>query len=151
MRGPLIAAAAIAASLIGAAPASAAQCDLETTSVVFGSYNVFATAPVDSTGTVRLNCNGGAKSVRVSISRGQGGSYAPRSLRRAAESLGYNFFLDAGRSTVWGDGTGGSSAYLAGNPPNNKDVDVTIYGRIFAGQDISAGAYSDSVAVTIDF
>ena len=151
MRPRLIAAAALAMSALGVGRSDAATCNVESTSVAFGTYNVFATAPVESTGAVLLNCNGGAKNVRVSISRGQSGSYAPRALRRATESLGYNLFLDASRSTVWGDGTGGSSAYLVGNPPNNKNTDITIYGRIFAGQDISAGAYSDSVAVTIDF
>jgi spore coat protein U-like protein len=138
-------------SLCGAAPAEAAKCTIATTSIAFGVYNVFSAAPLDSTGSVGINCNGGASHVQITITRGQSGTYAQRTLRRSIESLGYNLFVDAARSAIWGDGTGGSQAYLVGNPPNNTDVTVTIHGRIPAGQDISAGAYSDSVSVTVNF
>ncbi|MBM3820677.1 MAG: spore coat protein U domain-containing protein [Acidimicrobiia bacterium] len=145
------AAAVSSAFMLTGSPAEAAKCTIVTTAVAFGSYNVFSAAPVDSTGSVRFNCNGGASNVHITVSRGQSTTYAQRTLRRASESLGYNLFLDAGRSTIWGDGTGGSQSYFGGNPPNNQDVTVTMYGRVPAGQDISAGAYSDSVSVTINF
>jgi spore coat protein U-like protein len=146
-----LAAAVTSAVMVAGSPAEAAKCSIVTTAVAFGTYNVFSTAPSDSTGSVRFNCNGGAHNVQITISRGQSGTYAQRTLRRSGESLGYNLFLDAGRSTIWGDGSGGSQAYFGGNPPNNQDVTVTMYGRVPAGQDISAGAYSDSVSVTINF
>jgi spore coat protein U-like protein len=144
-------AAAVTSALVAATPAEAAKCTIATTAVAFGAYNVFTTAPVDSTGSVRFNCNGGAANVQVTLSRGQSGTYAQRTLRRGTESLGYNLFLDANRSAVWGDGSGGSQSYVAANPPNNTDVTVTMYGRVPAGQDISAGAYADTVSVTINF
>ena len=151
IRSTWVAAAVACGCVLAAAPAEAAKCTIATTSVAFGIYNVFSVAPLDSTGTVGINCNGGAANVQITITRGQSGSYALRTLRKATESLGYNLYVDAARSAIWGDGTGGSQAYMAGNPPNNTEVTATIHGRIPAGQDISAGSYSDSVSVTVNF
>jgi spore coat protein U-like protein len=139
------------ACVLTASRLEAAKCTIDTTSVIFGSYNVFASAPVDSTGSVRYNCNGGAKNVQITITRGRSATFLQRSLRRGADNLGYNLFLDPSRTAIWGDGTGGSHAYYGGNPPNKTDVNVTIYGRIPPGQDVGAGKYSDNVVVAIDF
>lgn len=137
--------------LLAGSRAEAARCTVATTAVTFGTYNVFNPAPVDSTGSVRFNCNGGAQNVVIGITRGQSATFSPRTLKKGTESLAYNLFQDASRSTVWGDGTGGAQLYYAGNPPNNDDVTVTIFGRIPPSQDITAGAYSDSVTVTVLF
>lgn len=136
--------------LLCGSPAEAAKCTVSTTSISFGSYNVFNSAPVDSTGSLLFNCTG-AKNVSIGISRGQSATFLPRTLKKGSEDLFYNLFLDAARSTVWGDGTGGTQTYLAGNPPNGTDMPVTIYGRIAPTQDISAGAYGDTVTVTVNF
>ena len=134
-----------------AGPADAAKCTIATTPVVFGTYNVFTIAPTDSTGTVVYNCNGGAKNVWITISRGTSSTFNPREMAKGVERLGYNLYRDAPRSTVWGDFTGGTSVHLDPNPPNDNDINVTVYGRIPAGQDISAGAYADTVTVEINF
>jgi spore coat protein U-like protein len=128
--------------------AEAAQCTVTTTSVNFGSYNVFDTAPTDSTGSVTLNCNGGAKNVVVEISRGGAPSASLRFMNRGGEVLFYNLYQNAARTIIWGDGAGASPYYL-GNPANNQDVRLTIYGRVPAGQDVSAGTYTDTVTVTV--
>ena len=137
--------------LLGTASAEAAKCTITTTPVVFGTYNVFTASPQDSTGTVVYNCNGGAKNIWVTISRGLSSTFNPRQMAKGAERLGYNLFLDPARTSVWGDLTGGTSVHTNANPPNNDDTTATIYGRIPAGQDISAGAYSDVVSVEINF
>ena len=144
-------AAAVVLVLLAASHAEAAKCSVSATAVSFGSYNVFNAAPVDSTGTVRYNCNGGAKNLVIAISRGQSPTFMPRTLKKGTESLTYNLFQDPSRTVVWGDGTGGSQYFYAGDPANNDDVDVTIFGRIPPSQDITAGAYSDSVTVMILF
>jgi spore coat protein U-like protein len=143
--------AAIVLFLLAGSRAEAAQCTISTTAVTFGTYNVFNPAPVDSTGTVRYSCNGGAKNIVISITRGLSSTFIPRTLKKGSESLAYNLFQDASRSTVWGDGSGGAPYFSAGDPPNNTDVTVTIFGRIPPSQDITAGAYSDSVTVMVLF
>ena len=143
---------AVAAVLLAcAADADAAHCSISTTPVSFGTYNVFATAPTDSTGTIVYNCNGGARNVLITISRGNSPTFAPRVMLQGTEPLPYNLFRDAARTSIWGDGTGGSGLYIDLNPPNNTDISVTVFGRVPTGQDVSAGIYSDTVTVTINY
>jgi spore coat protein U-like protein len=144
-------AAGLLAMLLWASDAGAAGCSVSTTSVDFGTYDVFDPAPNDSTGSVTLNCNGGAKNVTVAINRGGASSFALRRMRQGTEQLFYNLFVDAARTTIWGDGSSGTQTYDVGNPPNNKDETLTIYARVPAGQDVSSGSYSDSVTVTVNY
>jgi spore coat protein U-like protein len=68
-----------------------------------------------------------------------------------SEVLSYNLYLDSTRTTIWGDGTGGSQTYTRSNPPTNQNIKVSVFGRIPAGQDVSAGSYSATVTATIFF
>jgi spore coat protein U-like protein len=146
-----IAACAVVILLAGTARVDGAQCSISTTPLIFGTYNVFSAAPVDSTGTVSYRCNGGAHLLLVTITKGQSVTFQPRELGKGSEKLAYNLFRDAARTSVWGDFTGGTAAHLETDPPNNRDVSVTVYGRIPPGQDISAGSYSDTVMVVVNF
>jgi hypothetical protein len=83
--------------------------------------------------------------------RGNAPSFTPHYMLKASEQLTYNLYLDAARTTIWGDNTGGSSHYGPINPPNNTNVNLTIYGRITAGQDVSAGLHTDSIVGTVNF
>ena len=129
----------------------APSCTISTTAVSFGNYNVFSATPTDSTGSVIFNCNAQATSIRVTLSSGVSASFSPRTLRKGSESLAYNLYLDAARTSIWGDGGGGTAQYGPTNPANNQNVTVVVYGRIPAGQDVTAGAYSDTVVATIVF
>jgi spore coat protein U-like protein len=140
---------ACAAALLLFAPrAEAANCTIATTSTAFGTYNVFATAPTDSTGTIVIRCQGG-KDIAISINRG-GSSTFERRMVNGTEELLYNLYLDAARTLVWGDGTGGTQVSVE-DPPNNKDLPLTIYARVPAGQDVAAGAYIDTATVSVNF
>ena len=70
---------------------------------------------------------------------------------KSSEALTYNLYLDASRTTIWGDGTGGTQAYSDPSAKKNQSVTVTIYGRIPAGQDVSAVSYSNTITATINF
>ena len=144
----MIAALVVVAGLFGTSPAEAAKCTIATTPIAFGTYNVFSSAPVDSVGSLLFD-GSGTNNVSIAISQGQSGSFQPRALRSGSESLYYNLFLDAARSTVWGNGSGGTQTYVT--DPGKDDVSVTIYGRIPPQQDVTFGAYGDSVTVTINF
>lgn len=136
--------------LLWSARADAAHCTISTTSVSFGSYDVFASTPTDTTGTVSFTCTGNAD-VTITLSKGGGSTFNPRTLNGGADTLNYNLFRDAARTTIWGDGTGSTATYTLVNVPNNAAQNLTIYGRIPAAQDVSAGTYTDSVTVNIDF
>jgi spore coat protein U-like protein len=141
---------ALVATLAAAAPAHAASCTISTTAVSFGTYNVFTTASLDSAGSVTYTCSGNA-SVTIALNKGLAATFNPRTMRKGSEALNYNLYRDATRTTIWGDGTGGTTVYSNASVPNSTPVTVTIYGRVPAQQDISAGSYSDTITATINF
>jgi spore coat protein U-like protein len=141
----------VALALVGAGRVEAAGCSISATGVVFGSYNVFSSSPVDSTGTIVYRCSGDVDGVLIAITKGQSPTFLPRQLEKGAEELSYNLYRDAARTLVWGDFSSGTSAYIQIDPPNNQNVSLTVFGRIPPGQDISAGSYSDTVTVVVLF
>lgn len=132
--------------------AMAANCSIvAATGVSFGSYDVFASVPTDSSGSITYRCrNVNKRSVRITLSSGGAGTYAIREMRSASDVQQYNLYLDAARTTIWGDGTGGSSFYQI-VPPEDTNIIVFVYGRVPAGQDISAGTYVDSIVATMNW
>jgi len=131
---------------------AAAQCSISTTSVNFGSYDVFVPTARDSTGSLTYNCLL-PLSVQITLTKGSSATFSPRTLIKAAEPLQYNLYRDASRSLIWGNGTGGTSIYSATVTIFQvaTNITVTVYGRIPAQQDISAGTYNDTVTATINF
>ena len=112
--------------------------------ILFGTYDVFAPTPLDTSVRLRLVCPKG-QAPMVMISKGNSATYAPRTLVSGPLALPYNLFLDVARQVVWGDGTEGTSYWTA---PGGT-AQAQIYARIPAGQDAVAGDYSDSVVLTI--
>jgi spore coat protein U-like protein len=137
------------------APRSAAAVGLcsfdSTVGVNFGAYDVFNTIPTDSTGSLTYSCTSVLGTITIDLSRGSAPSYVPRQMRKGAETLSYNLYLDAARVSIWGDGTGGTSHYGPVVPALASPVTVTIYGRIPARENVSVGSYTDTITATINF
>jgi spore coat protein U-like protein len=131
-------------------PAMAA-CTISITSVSFGAYDVFSSVPFDTTGSVTYRCGPQDKNIMITLDRGGASSFNPRRMLQGTQPLNYNLFLDAARTIIWGDGTGGTQFYGIINPLTNQNVTVTIFGRIPAGQDVSSGSYTNAVTATINF
>ena len=130
---------------------AAASCTISVNGVSFGAYDVFSATALDSTGTVTISCRGNAINVSVTLSKGAANSFSPRAMSSGADTLTYNLFTDAARSTIWGDGTGGTSTYTNAGPANNTNIAITVYARISSGQDVRAGSYSDTVTAIVNF
>jgi spore coat protein U-like protein len=147
MKAARAARALAAASLLGAwaAPAAAATCDVSPQGVNFGGYDPLAAAPTDGVGTIAISCDSPV-SFTVSLSSGAG-SYGERRMIGGVTELAYNLYVDASRLVVWGDGNGGSSTYST----SSDSVDIPVYGRIPARQNIPAAAYADTIVVTITY
>jgi spore coat protein U-like protein len=138
------------------------DCSLSTTGVAFSIYDPSAVAPNDSTGNVTVTCtylSGGAQQVAyvASLSTGGSGSYVSRRLQSGANLLNYNLYSDATRTTVWGNGLGGtaviSGSFTVGPGVGNglRQDSQTVYGRIPARQDVLDGTYTDTIVVTLQF
>ena len=153
---PLLAIAGlILAVLLPAARADAAagSCAFNSTvGVNFGAYDVFNPVPTDSTGSLTYTCIGLVGPITIELNKGGAPSYHPLLMQKSSgETLSYNLYLDAARVSIWGNGNGGTSRYGPVTPPLGSPVTVTIYGRIPARQNVSAGSYRDTIRATINF
>ncbi len=142
----------IAGALLWLPVQAHAACSLGGGAVGFGGYDPLSLAPFDTIGTLVFQCGQRDHNIMITLSRGNGTSFTTRRMLSGSQQLFYNLYRDTGRTIIWGDGSGGSQAYLIGNPqPNNKDITVPIFGRIPAGQNVKVGTYSDTITVTLSF
>ena len=129
-----------------------AACSLGGASIAFGTYDPLSLQPLDTIGSLVFRCTQRDHNIMILLSRGGGSSYSLRRMANDNEQLLYNLYRDAGRTVIWGDGSGGTQAYFINNPqPNNQDLSVPIFGRIPANQNIAVGNYADTITVTLTF
>ena len=123
----------------------------------FGAYDDSSPVSTDINTSVVVRCTRGhgTNSASVVLQLGPSatsGTIATRQMASGANRMNYNLYRDAGRSQVWGQTAGTDTVQIdTGNIANFASVDVafTIYGRIPALQNVNAGAYSDSVQLTV--
>jgi spore coat protein U-like protein len=145
--------AVLLAAVLAPAIGRAQTCSFSgSTPVSFGSYSPTTATPTDTSGSFSYTCTSArARPVLVQLSAGTAGSFNPRQLAFGAERLNYNLYTTAARNVVFGDGTGGTSTVSSVPGGAAHGGTVTIYGRIPAGQWVAAGAYADTITITISF
>lgn len=130
-----------------------ASCSVSGGVISFGNYDVFSSQNTDTSGTINVSCSGAAiTAVTLALNSGMNGTISQRKMQAAGSQTAmlYNLYVDPGCTTIWGDGTG-SSITVSGNVPNNGTTPFTVYGRVFASQDLSVGSYTDNVTITVTF
>jgi spore coat protein U-like protein len=159
-------------------PGGNQSCTIETRPISFGNYDPLRDADVHAIGQVIYTCSGGggggggnpggpgngnpggpgttggpaSNSIRIEMAQGSSNSFAPRHMYGLSfEFLEYNIYLDSNHHQVWGTGEGPTLAYVDSNPPNNRTITVPAFARIFGGQDVTWGPYTDNVPVRILF
>jgi len=133
------------------------NCGVSANAINFGVYNPLAITPNASNSMVTVTCSalvlGLLVAYDIELSTGNSGTFANREMTNGSESLNYNIFSDVNYTQVWGNGAGGSANvsddYLLNISPTSRNY--TTYGRIPAGQTVSAGAYNDTITVTVIF
>jgi len=133
------------------------SCSVSATAVNFGIYDPLAGSAAQATGTVAVDCQvlllGLFVSWTVTLSTGSSGGYVTRQLQSGANTLSYNLYTNPARTSVWGDGSNGTSVASANIflivGPNTTNY--TVYGNIPAAQDRPAGNYTDTVTVTMTY
>jgi len=129
------------------------SCEVSATGLAFGTYSVGSAAPLDSSSTIRVTCKGigNTRTVHVSIGPGETGTVGQRILAATPfDRLEYQIYTDASRRTPFGDGSLGTMLLTLGVRNNRTEV-VTVFGRVFARQDVEPGLYRDSLRVTVAF
>jgi spore coat protein U-like protein len=130
----------------------AGNCSVSTTSIDFGNYDVFSSAPTTGTGSITISCNSGTD-VRIAIgASSNSGGFFPRTMDHSllSDTLDYNIYKDLDMHQVWGDGTHGTAtAYFTKVKKNLPPI--TVYGKIEPLQNVSTGDYGEHLFVTIMF
>jgi spore coat protein U-like protein len=124
-------------------------CNATVTAFSFAAYSPLTHMGRFAQGYVSFNC---ASSVaEVELSAGDSGQFRNRRMTATGvlATLLYNVYLDPSHTQVFGDGTGGSSAYMPG--PNVARGGFPIYGEIADGQtQARIATYSDTIHITIN-
>jgi spore coat protein U-like protein len=106
--------------------------------------------PVNINGTLSINCSPGAPyTIDLNKGAGSGATLASRVMTSGSNLLHYSIYTTAGLTTVWGDATSGSQT--VSSTGTGAVQSIPFYGSIFGGQNVPAGAYADTVIITISF
>jgi spore coat protein U-like protein len=164
--------AALAAALLFAAPAFAspgspktktftvsadvtANCTIGATDLNFGSYDPVVankTTALDVNTSVTVLCTKGSTGVTVGLDTGIHAAGGNRFMSNGTDGLQYELYSDSVGGTVWANSGSGLVTWPVFGPIGaGAGVPHTVYGRVPAGQDVSVGAYTDTVTATVNF
>lgn len=145
IQGRCIRAFACLAAAVAAAPLRAASCDIDPQGVSFGAYDPTDGDDLDGVGNIGIDCDA-VVSFTISLSAGAG-SFSSRTMTGGGDPLAYNLFTSAQRIVVWGDDTGGTATVSA----TAQNADIPVHGTVTARQNVSPGAYGDTLIITVTY
>ncbi|EOA05751.1 hypothetical protein HBH1_00486 [Herbaspirillum sp. BH-1] len=124
-----------------------AACTVVGSAIAFGAYTQ---SVVNQSGTITVLCtNGTAYNVGLDAGTGTGATVSNRKMSAAGGgTLNYALYRDAARTNNWGSTIGTDTATGTGSGLTQT---LTVYGQIAAAQTPLAGAYSDTVTVTLTY
>ncbi len=132
-------------------------CSATSTPVAFGVYDPQSNSNLDNSGGITVTCQATVSllvAYTVKLSSGNSGAFAQRKMLNGATALNYQAYIDATRTTIWGDGSS-STAYATDGyllqvlTPVIKNY--TVYGRVTANQNVKAGSYLDTLTILITY
>ena len=128
------------------------ECTVSAFAINFGAYEpvvVNAAAPLDSTATINVFCTKNT-SGSATLDNGSNFSAPNRRMKTGGGAfMTYNVYKDAARATVW-DAVNINSA-TSTSKLTALGGGFVAYGRIAAGQDIGAGAYTDTLQSVVNY
>ena len=111
---------------------------------------VNSTVPLDQTALLQISCTRGATTT-IGIDSGTHAgqtSFGTRALADGTKYLGYDIYQDSVRTILWSNAGAGIYNYVS---PSSLPTNISIYGRIFASQNVPAGIYTDTLVITINY
>ncbi|MDD3530359.1 MAG: spore coat U domain-containing protein [Gallionellaceae bacterium] len=127
--------------------------------MAFGTYNPLLGSNHDAAGDVNLRCYttaGLLVSVDIALNKGVYSTvFSPRKMASGANRLNYDLYTNSGRTTIWGDGSGGTGTVTDSITLALLSYvyrSYSVYGRIPGGQNtVPPGSYSDTVTITLTY
>ena len=128
------------------------SCTMTAGELQFATYDPSSGNPGLGTATITSNCTAGGAAV---ITLGQGSlpgttstdAVPIRRLIGAGGNLNYDLYSDSARTILFGNTVATGKAFTA----TSGDNIITVFGRIIEEQEVGAGAFADSVAVTLTY
>lgn len=131
-----------------------ANCIVSATNLNFGNYR--GVAALEGTSNVVVRCTNGSD-YTLTLDTGGSNDYATRLMSDGgAGTLEYNLFTDLAHNSIWGDGTAGNvdvTGTGAGMALGSAFTH-TVFGLLpdnAVNQAAPAGAYSDTILVTVEY
>ena len=129
----------------------ATQCTVSAADLNFGTVDPLG-GNVDQTTTVTVRCTKNtAYTVGLNAGTTSGATLAQRLMANGSDTMNYNLYTDAARSTVWGN-SAAAPTWVSGSGAGMGTPQVlTVYGRVASQTTPSPGTYNDSVIVTVTY
>lgn len=136
------------------------NCTISNFAITFGAYDPVvanAATPLDAQANVNVFCTKGATPTSITMGTGTyGAAGVGRFMTNGTDNLAYEVYLNSTRTTVWNTtnvvtpnaSTSKNTALTQGGAANNP---IVAYGRVAAGQDVSAGNYKGTIQATVNF
>jgi len=128
------------------------NCTVNANNLSFSNYDPTSGLVTDGTTTVSVTCTLGTPyQIGLNAGIGSGATVNVRKMTRTSggvQTLNYSLYQDASHSVVWGntlltDTVTGTGTGLQQN--------VSVYGRIFASQNVPVASYQDTITATVTF
>lgn len=125
-----------------------AACVASASTMNFGNYTASSGSADNANSTVTVTCSNNDP-YTVALNGGNSGHVAARTMTNGTNTLGYGVYTSSGYSTIWGDGTNGTST--VSGTGNGVAQNYTAYGQVPVGEYSAAGSYSDTLTATVTF
>lgn len=147
---PAMASAATATASLPVTATVQRACQVSATPMNFGAYDPTAAGNVDSTASIAVLCTVGTPyTVGLGAGSATGASVSSRRMVNGSDTLNYGLYQDAARANNWGNTAGSDTP--AATTAGVTAATHTVYGRIAPGQNVPAGAYADTVTVSVNY
>jgi spore coat protein U-like protein len=128
-----------------------AQCTVSAVNLTFPAVDPL-NSQTDGATTVTVNCTkNSAYTVGLSAGTTSGATIGQRKMANGPDTMDYNLYTNAGRTTVWGNSVG---SWVSGNGAGMGTASVLdVYGRVAAGQtNLAVGTFTEStITVTVSY
>jgi spore coat protein U-like protein len=124
------------------------NCTISVGNISFSTSGLLSAA-LTANGSITTRCTNG-NAYQIALNKGLNGTVAARKMLSSGGAMvGYQLYIDAARTLLWGDGTLGTS--MAGGTGTGNVLTTTIYGVVPVQATPAPGNYSDTVTATISF
>ena len=129
-----------------------AACSASAVDLNFGTYNPAAPGVLTGSTTINVSCTSGTTfTLALSAGSATGSTFTTRHLANGTSLLNYNLYTTSAATTVWGDGSTGTSTVPGTGTGVLTPVAKTVYGAIPINQDLPPGTYTSLITVTVNF